>query len=780
MQDLLSLLQAKLEPHAIDVALVKPGHVVLRGSATVAPVVSPQWLLPWLEAKLAAASLTVEFVCPENPNLSWQRQFGTPKLLPEQIETDALPLVAPAARSDRFLVCGLGRLGRYCVQALGRFGGAVTAIDLAPLSEDNFEELQSLTAQPWVGDCRSERLLKAAGVLECRAILVVTSDDGINLATALTAQKLNPQIRLVVRSSKQNLNQLLQQRLRNFVAYDPNELPAAAFTLAALGEETLGLFEIDSIAWRIVRRRVRPNELYDRYVASRLHKRHVRLLDIIQPRQSHDSLFHQWHPEQLIRAGDEIIYIEQVPEGREPAAMPSRWWEPLVNVWQHLKALDRPVPELVRAGWHWLQASRLRRSIAIAIGVGIVLGISTAIALRFNVPDLTWQESVNATIVLLLGGYGDVFEGLQREIPIPNWVLALCLMTTLMSLVFVLGVVGLLADEVVSTRFQFFQQRARIPQRDHIVIFGLGRIGRQIIQLLQTLKQPLLIISENPEQASLFPNLPMLTGTYTEMVARANVDQAKSALMVTDDQLLNLELALMAQEQAPGRPLSLVVRTQDRHFSESLAQLLPAAQGLCAYALSAEAFAGAALGEHILGLCRLHDRTVMLVEYTVEAGDTLHHKLIAQVAYGYGLVPILHQRAHIKHWLPVDDERLRVGDRLIVLATTNGLKRVERGQLPPVPRWRLSMLKPLSPSVLFEAAGILHRITGCELNTARAFLLALPGNLELSLYEHQAARLWQQLRSMKSLPVKLERLTPASDGGTTALPTHQATLGPGE
>ncbi len=465
---------------------------------------------------------------------------------------------------------------------------------------------------------------------------------------------------------------------------------------------------------------------------------------------------------------------------RAPEAVPTRWWEPLVTGWQRLKARDRPIPELVRAVWRWLQASQLRRSIAIAIGVGIFLGISTAIALRFNVPNLTWQESINATIVLLLGGYGDVFEGLQREIPIPNWVLALCLMTTLMSLVFVLGVVGLLADEVVSTRFQFFQQRARIPQRDHIVVFGLGRIGRQIIQLLQILKQPVLIISENPEQAALFPHLPMLTGSYTEMVTEAHVAQAKSALMVTEDQLLNLELALMAQEQAVGRPLPLIVRTQDRHFSDSLAQLLPDAQGLCAYALSAEAFAGAALGEHILGLCRLHDRTVMLVEYTVEAGDTLHHKLIAQVAYGYGLVPILHQRAHVKHWLPVDDERLLIGDRLIVLATTNGLKRVESGQLPPVPRWRLSMLKPLNPSVLFEAAGILHRITGCELNTARAFLLALPGSLELSLYEHQAARLWQQLRSMKSLPVKLERLVGNSGDGTASLPASQATLGPGE
>ncbi|NJK72481.1 MAG: hypothetical protein HC926_04015 [Synechococcaceae cyanobacterium SM2_3_60] len=124
-----------------------------------------------------------------------------------------------------------------------------------------------------------------------------------------------------------------------------------AFTLAALGEETLGLFEIDDVPWRLVRRQVRPNELYDRYLASRLHKRHIRLLDIVQPRSTQAPLFHQWHPEQLIRAGDEIVYIERVPEGREPAAVPSHWWEPLTYAWQRLQALDRPVSALVRDAW---------------------------------------------------------------------------------------------------------------------------------------------------------------------------------------------------------------------------------------------------------------------------------------------------------------------------------------------------------------------------------------------------------------------------------------------
>ena len=46
----------------------------------------------------------------------------------------------------------------------------------------------------------------------------------------------------------------------------------------------------------------------------------------------------------------------------------------------------------------------------------------------------------------------------------------------------------------------------------------------------------------------------------------------------------------------------LIIRTYDQRFSDKVAQLFPYARVLCASALSAEAFAGAAFGESVVSL----------------------------------------------------------------------------------------------------------------------------------------------------------------------------------
>ncbi|MGK7909536.1 MAG: hypothetical protein AB4040_20185 [Synechococcus sp.] len=99
----------------------------------------------------------------------------------------------------------------------------------------------------------------------------------------------------------------------------------------------------------------------------------------------------------------------------------------------------------------------------------------------------------------------------------------------------------------------------------------------------------------------------------------------------------------------------------------------------------------------------------------------------------------------------------------MVLATIDSLRRIERGDITPAQHWQLSALKPLNPNVLFEAAGVLHQITGCDLQVAREFLEHLPGKLRLDMYEHQAFALWKRLSRMKMLPVRLERWQANSD-----------------
>ena len=113
-------------------------------------------------------------------------------------------------------------------------------------------------------------------------------------------------------------------------------------------------------------------------------------------------------------------------------------------------------------------------------------------------------------------------------------------------------------------------------------------------------------------------------------------------------------------------------------------ELLPRAQILGTYPLAAEVFAGAAFGENIINLFRLNNRTILVTEYQIEAGDTLNGLLLEEVAYGYGVVPILHQRPPYPSLLmPAAEICLKIGDRLVVLATIEGLQWIEIGKKHP-------------------------------------------------------------------------------------------------
>ncbi|GGA25071.1 TrkA family potassium uptake protein [Okeania sp. KiyG1] len=212
---------------------------------------------------------------------------------------------------DRFLVCGLGSLGQHCVAALKQFGVIVNAIDIIQPQHWEISDLSSQLNQLIIGDAREPSILRQGQVQQCRAILIVTSNERINLAIALAARLINPQIRLVVRSAKENLNQLLGKQLGNYVAFEPTELPAPAFAVAALESEIIGFFYLEKYQIKIVKRQIQPDSpWYDRPVYQ-LNNRHRKVISYATNYTQLLSDFYDWDSDELIQANDRIIYIEK-------------------------------------------------------------------------------------------------------------------------------------------------------------------------------------------------------------------------------------------------------------------------------------------------------------------------------------------------------------------------------------------------------------------------------------------------------------------------------------
>lgn len=656
---------------------------------------------------------------------------------------------------DRFLVCGLGSLGQHCVAVLKEYGARVSAIDQVEPKNWEVLNLQNLLEELLIGDCRQTSILEQAHIVQCRTVLLVTNDERVNIEAAFAARLLNPQVRLVVRSEKQNLNQLLSQNLGNFIAFEPNQLTASAFAFAALGNENLGYFNLEGRKLTVAKYQIKPDDSWCN--KSQLHQLNTSFRRILNHAPDSSQLpeqFCEWESEATLRSGDVIVYVEiadmfplvQKQAVKSKANLRQSWQEMILKM--SLSNLKRKLIQL----WQASERDQIMR-VALICGVTVLmLWVSGTILYNWYYPNINFAEAFYTTAVLLLGGYGDVYGGVEFEKPILGLLRLFSLGLTLAGTAFVGVLYALLTEKLLSSRFQFFftNPRPTIPKQDHVVLIGLNQVGSQIATLLQELQQPLVAISNTAVESNHVPQIPLIIGNFANNIGNVNITAAKSVVVVTDDEMENLEIGLMAHTLNFNS--NLVIRTYNRSFSDTVAQLFPYAQVLCTSALSAEVFAAAAFGENILGLFHLNNQTIQVVEYMIEAGDTLNGLMLSDIAYGYGAVPILYQKSSQSpaKLIPAYETRLAVGDRMVVLATSNSLQRIERGELTSR-NYEVQVERALTSDAIFDGANEISIISGCSISTARELMKNLPGRIPQALYKQQAQRLVFRLNKLRVL-----------------------------
>lgn len=631
--------------------------------------------------------------------------------------------------------------------ALKEFGVRVNGINLVRPEHWEIPRLPELLDRLIVGDARQESVLERADIRQCRAVLIVTSQERMNAETALAIRKINPRVRLVVRSAKENFNQLLGEHLGNFVAFEPTQLPAPAFAIAALGSEMLGFFQLDGFRLQAVRRQIKPGDRWcSRASLRELNSRTRRILRHERDGDGPFAAFHDGQPKNQLQPGDTVTYIEvadrphfQSVPNPDPPRRRGRWrWFRLPR-WREWR--DRAV-EL----WEGNREQSVRRVAIVCLAfVAVLLVVGTGLFYR-HYPDASLLGAFYGVVVLLLGEYAELFGDFQIDPSVPGWLQFFALLLTLVGTALVGVLYALLTQAMLSSRFQMTRRRPPIPAHDHAIVVGLGRVGQRVVKLLQEFRLPVVGVTFNPQfDPAVLPDIPIVTGNLQETLSRVNLAAARSIVVVTDDEMLNLEISLMARSANPS--CHLAIRTEEQSLTDSLNHLLPGTHVICAYGVTAEAFAGAAFGENIVGLFRLGDRTILVTEYEIEAGDTLNELLLGEVAYGYGVVPILHRRgSQSPRLMPPDEIQLAAGDRMVVLATMEGLRAVEEGVFITPARWRVRIETAATSEAVFEGANAIVRICGCPLNVARNLMADLPAILPRLLFEHQAYHLTEELR----------------------------------
>jgi len=712
---------------------------------------------------------------------------------------------------DRFVVCGLGGLGQHGIAMLREFGVMVSAVDRAPPDDEEVPGWREMLDGVVVGDCRDGDVLRRAGVAEARGILVVTPDERVNVETAFAARRLQPGIRLVVRCSRERLNALLQKQLGNFVAFEPTHLAAPAFALAATEDDVVGLFRLAGRVLRVVERRVDDG---DRGIVGRpavqLDSRSRRIVSLRQdPAVTHagrlpivsralldrdpeeergggdgqDVPFHRFDPEAIVAAGDVVTTVELAdqgagflrPSGEEtpaPGGAGNPGARPTADVSPSMPRA--PFPSLRRGVARAHRALRDFFSpaypypiarIALVIGATVATLVTAgALVLAATVPDAGVVDGFYGAIVLLLGGYADRFEDFDGTgAGVPWWVRGYALLLTVSGTALVGVVYAMVTEKLLTMRMAFLSRRPPVPKEGHVVVAGLGRVGQRVAEILGELGIPVVGVSASGVGPDVLPWLPVVTGRAARQLDAVHLERALGLVASTADDMDNLETALLAHGRAPRA--RLVIRASDARFSVNVSSLLPYANVLCGTALTAEVFAAAAFGENVLSLFRLAGETVMVTDYRIDDQDTLHGLLVGDVAHGYGLVPLLFERdapatlgsdddprEGTRHFLPPDELRLEPGDRLVVLATSTSLQRVESGRRFPR-RFGVAVEGTLTPDAVLGGAAEISRRTGASIAEARAFMDARPGVFHRPLHHRQAVDL---VRSLKRHQVRAD------------------------
>jgi voltage-gated potassium channel len=123
-------------------------------------------------------------------------------------------------------------VGYRVAEQLLQFGEEVVGIEQR--EEGRFvERLREMGVPVIIADARQQEALVKAGVPRARAIIPCTQDDLTNLAIALDARELKPEIRVVMRMFDAELARKVERGFGIHTAFSTSALAAPAFAAAA-------------------------------------------------------------------------------------------------------------------------------------------------------------------------------------------------------------------------------------------------------------------------------------------------------------------------------------------------------------------------------------------------------------------------------------------------------------------------------------------------------------------------------------------------------------------
>ncbi len=511
--------------------------------------------------------------------------------------------------TDHVILCGLGELGFRTLERLRAFGETVVVMDPAP------DPAFAARCAEWGvivvrGSGRDPRALREAGVLVARAVIVVAADDMINLAIALAAREENPDLRLVVRLFNERLVSNVERQLPRCRVLDVAALAAPIFAYAGLHADVLHALDVPGgrFLLRAWRGRTAPEDA--RLIAMRRERRGDfgggdGLGFTLTARPDWDTLPFA----EPAGAGDEVFGFMRADDAEMPAGG-GRLARGRLKGWRRF---GRDLARRFRS---------LGQDASLLIFALLVLVVLVGVETFHQGMGLSWLHSVYFVItVVTTTGFGDITP---KDAPAPMIWAAVGLMV-FGSLVMA-AVSAWMTEKLLALRMGGIFNRRPLPERGHFIIGGLGTVGYRIAEELAAAGHPCVAL-EKEENSRLVERVRRLgvpvvvsTDIYAAM-ADVYVEDARAIIAVTNDDAVNLELALMAQEANPSA--TIVARVFDPALASHLERSFGIHLARSPSAIAAPAFAVAAAAGDLLDAFDLGETLYCVGAVNVAAGHRL-------------------------------------------------------------------------------------------------------------------------------------------------------------
>lgn len=625
------------------------------------------------------------------------------------------------------LLCGLGRIGWRILDFLQHAGFNVVAID------NRCEETDPRLGNARLvrGDCRKAETLQLAGATDCDGVIVCTSDDLLNVSTTLMIRSLNPDVRIVVRVFNETLIGRLGNAIHNVFALSPSALTAPLLAVKALSGEALGTFRIDDL------QESRRRQISSITIPGGSHLKGWTLRDIVNnynvqllahvPINAPERFLMEVDLGAKLQVGDQIAVCGAPRQlrrlrrrGDEEGIQDIRWAHWLLRMF---RTFFRAIAEI-----EWPVKLALMILICVVVS-GTYVFYNYGGARDHSIPKALYHT------VSIMATMADMRTN-QDELKI--FVSCLRFVGAALTAAFT----AIMANYLLRASLRGALEVRRIPEGGHIVVSGLGAIGYRAVEDLKASGERVVAIeisSDNRFVSTLRrKGVPVILGdaTLEEVLRQAHGENAKAVIACTSNDMVNLEVALLARQI--NEKQRVVLLQSEQHLANLIKEAANVRLAVSVPALAAPAFVAGLFGDRVQSVFLLNDRLLTVIDLVIQTEDRhLEGRSVRTVAIDYHLLPVA--------VIPGDGSpasrnpmhaRLRQGDRLLAVISLPDLERLLRREKVPAP-WAVDITSfPLAAREWLTL--IVQRSQHLTTEEASKALTELPLCLEKDLTRGQA------------------------------------------